>query len=130
MYRQNDELAINGGKQVRTRLFAPWPLYEADEIAAASAVLRSGKVNYWTGNQGQLFEKEFAAATKNKHAIAVANGTVALELALYALRQNSADPVDRQLKGFFRPDEPVEAIGNADDFPLVFEDGSHGSGAN
>src|ERR1035437_7673180 len=47
-----------------------------------------------------------------------------------AARQNSADPVDRQLKGFFRPDEPVEAIGNADDFLLVFEDGSHGSGAN
>src|ERR1039458_3477958 len=93
MYRQNDELAINGGKQVRTRLFAPWPLYEADEIAAASAVLRSGKVNYWTGNQGQLFEKEFAAATKNKHAIAVANGTVALELALYALQIGVGDEV-------------------------------------
>jgi hypothetical protein len=93
MYRQNDKLAINGGKQVRTRLFAPWPSYEADEIAAASAVLRSGKVNYWTGNQGKLFEKEFATATRNTHAIAVANGTVALELALYALQIGVGDEV-------------------------------------
>jgi len=93
MYCESDKLAIDGGKQVRTRLFAPWPLYEADEIAAASAVLQSGKVNYWTGSQGRLFEKEFAAATENKYAVAVANGTVALELALHALQIGVKDEV-------------------------------------
>lgn len=62
-----------------------WPHYEPDEIAAASQVLASGRVNYWTGEQGRRFEQEYAAYTRCRHAVAVANGTVALELALRAL---------------------------------------------
>src|ERR1700690_533124 len=65
--------------------FAPWPYFEGNEIEAAAAVLRSGKVNYWTGQEGRLFEAEFAQAAGTKHAICVANGTLALELALHAL---------------------------------------------
>jgi len=65
--------------------FAPWPYFEADEIEAAASVLRSGKVNYWTGEEGRLFEAEFAQSVGANHAICVANGTVALELALQAL---------------------------------------------
>jgi len=72
---------------------APWPHFEADEIAAAVAVLRSGKVNYWTGDQGRQFEREFAQSTRANHAICVANGTVALELALYALGIGHGDEV-------------------------------------
>jgi dTDP-4-amino-4,6-dideoxygalactose transaminase len=93
VYRKKDRLAIDGGKKVRERVFAPWPLYDAEEIAAASAVLQSGKVNYWTGNQGKLFEEEFAAASESKHGVAVANGTVALELALQALEIGTGDEV-------------------------------------
>ena len=55
--------------------------------------LRSGKVNYWTGEEGRRFEEEFAAFTGSKHAIALANGTVALELALYALGIGPGDEV-------------------------------------
>jgi dTDP-4-amino-4,6-dideoxygalactose transaminase len=73
--------------------FAPWPYFEADEIEAAAAVLRSGKVNYWTGQEGRLFETEFAQAVGAKHAICVANGTVALELALQALGIGPGDEV-------------------------------------
>jgi hypothetical protein len=73
--------------------FAPWPYFEADEIEAAAAVLRSGKVNYWTGQQGRLFESEFAQATGTKHAICVTNGTLALELALHALGIGRGDEV-------------------------------------
>jgi len=40
---------------------APWPHYDEEQIQAASAVLRSGKVNYWTGGEGKAFEQEFAA---------------------------------------------------------------------
>jgi dTDP-4-amino-4,6-dideoxygalactose transaminase len=64
---------------------APWPYFEAEEIEAAASVLRSGKVNYWTGQEGRLFEAEFARYVGTKHAICLANGTVALELALQAL---------------------------------------------
>jgi hypothetical protein len=63
----------------------PWPCYEDDEIAAVDAVLRSGRVNYWTGDECRQFEGEFAASCGVPHAIALANGTVALELALKVL---------------------------------------------
>ncbi len=73
--------------------FPGWPVFEPDEIEAACAVLRSGKVNYWTGDEGRKFEQEFAAFTGCRHAVAVANGTVALELALYALGIGPGDDV-------------------------------------
>jgi dTDP-4-amino-4,6-dideoxygalactose transaminase len=88
-----DELAINGGEPILTKGFNPWPCFDSDEIDAATAVLRSGKVNYWTGMEGREFEKEFAAFTQCKHAVAVANGTAALELALYALGIGPSDEV-------------------------------------
>lgn len=65
--------------------FAPWPHFEADEIEAAASVLRSGKVNYWTGQEGRSFEAEFAQFVGTRFAVCLANGTVALELALQAL---------------------------------------------
>ncbi len=70
-----------------------WPYFSADEIAAAERVLRSGKVNYWTGEEGRQFEKEFAAFTGAQYAIALANGTVALECALMALGVGPGDHV-------------------------------------
>jgi dTDP-4-amino-4,6-dideoxygalactose transaminase len=63
---------------------APWPSFAEDEVTAVANVLRSGKVNYWTGDECRAFEREYAVATQRKHGIAVANGTLALELALYA----------------------------------------------
>ena len=89
----SNNLAINGGELVRTIPFAPWPFFAQDEIAAATACLSSGKVNYWSGAEGREFEKEFAAFTCCSHAIALANGTVALELALNALGIGSGDEV-------------------------------------
>ena len=65
--------------------FPVWPHYESDEIAAVTRVLESGKVNYWTGDEGRKFEREFTEYHGAGYGVAVANGTVALELALYAL---------------------------------------------
>ncbi|HLO65409.1 MAG TPA: DegT/DnrJ/EryC1/StrS aminotransferase family protein [Holophaga sp.] len=65
--------------------YAPWPYYEPDEVAAVTRALSSGKVNYWTGEEARAFEREYAAAAGTAHAIAVCNGTSALELAIYAL---------------------------------------------
>lgn len=69
---------------IRQALAAPWPFYDDEQIAAVASVLRSGKVNYWTGEESRLFEQEYAAYLGRQHAIAVANGTLALELALEA----------------------------------------------
>jgi dTDP-4-amino-4,6-dideoxygalactose transaminase len=72
---------------------APWPVFAADEIEAVSRVLASGKVNYWTGEEAKSFEREYAQYAQRRHAISLANGTVALELALYALGIGPGDEV-------------------------------------
>ncbi len=77
----------------RLPVFDNWPHFADDEIAAAAAVLRSGRVNYWTGDEGRLFEQEYAAATGRRYGVAVANGTLALELALRAFGIGAGDDV-------------------------------------
>ncbi len=73
--------------------FPQWPICGEDEQEAALRVLRSGKLNYWTGTEGKQFEAEFAEFVGTEHAIAVANGTVGLELALAALDIGPGDEV-------------------------------------
>ena len=62
-----------------------WPSYDHDEVAAATDVLRRGCVNYWTGDQGREFEREFSVCIGTRHAVAVSNGSVALACSLRAL---------------------------------------------
>lgn len=81
------------GAQALTRRFASWPYFDQDEIDAVNRVLHSGKVNYWTGEEGFSFEREFAAFHGVKHSIVLANGTVALELALCVLGIGPGDEV-------------------------------------
>ncbi|WP_372741152.1 DegT/DnrJ/EryC1/StrS family aminotransferase [Neptunomonas sp.] len=73
--------------------FSPWPSFTEEESQAIQRVLLSNKVNYWTGQEGRLFEKEFATFTECSHAIAVANGTLALDLALKGIGIASGDEV-------------------------------------
>ena len=70
-----------------------WPHFDDEQIAAAAAVLRSGKVNYWTGEEARAFEREFARSCGAGYGIALANGTVALELALHVLGIGPGDEV-------------------------------------
>lgn len=93
MKNHESELAIYSGVPLRTQPLAPWPDFSEDEVAAACAVLRSGKVNYWTGEEGLQFEKEFAAYVGCRYGIAVSNGTVALEFALRAMGIGPGDEV-------------------------------------
>ncbi len=81
------------GKPAPRLTFPTWPNYDDDEIAAATAVLRSGRVNYWTGTEGRSFEQEYARAVGVSYAIALANGSVALELALAMLGIGPGDEV-------------------------------------
>ncbi len=73
--------------------FAPWPSFSADEVEAVSRVLGSNRVNYWTGSEGREFEREFANWCGVAHAIALANGTLALDLALKGLGIGAGDEV-------------------------------------
>lgn len=74
-------------------LLSPWPYYEQDEIDAATDILQSGQVNYWTGEIGKRFEQEYALSVDKRFGIALSNGTVALELALRAFNIGPGDEV-------------------------------------
>lgn len=86
-------LAIEGGAPTRLAPIPPWPVFGDEDIAAVTAVLRSGRVNYWTGEETRNFEEEFSATVGCRHGVAVANGTLALEAALGALGIGPGDDV-------------------------------------
>ncbi|AGQ91942.1 DegT/DnrJ/EryC1/StrS aminotransferase family protein [Vibrio parahaemolyticus] len=73
--------------------FSPWPSFTQEEADAVSRVLLSNKVNYWTGSECREFEKEFATWTGSEYAIALGNGTLALDIALKALGIGEGDEV-------------------------------------
>ena len=73
--------------------FSDWPSFTQEEVDAVQSILLSNKVNYWTGEEGRLFEKEFAEFSDVKYSIALANGTVAIDLALIALGIGHGDEV-------------------------------------
>lgn len=73
--------------------FEPWPSFTQQEADAVSKVLLSNKVNYWTGQECREFEKEFATFAGTQYAVALANGTVALDVALKALGIGAGDDV-------------------------------------
>jgi dTDP-4-amino-4,6-dideoxygalactose transaminase len=73
--------------------FTPWPDFTQEEADAVSRVLLSNRVNYWTGRECREFECEFAAWAGVEHAVALANGTVALDLALNVLGIGPGDEV-------------------------------------
>ena len=73
--------------------FEPWPSFTDKEAEAVKNILLSNKVNYWTGQECREFEKEFASFSGTKYAVALANGTVALDVALKALQIGAGDDV-------------------------------------
>ena len=77
----------------RPLLLPPWPHFDEEQLEAAAAVLRSGKVNYWTGGEGKAFEGEYAAWCGTSHAVALANGSLALSAALLSLGVGHGDEV-------------------------------------
>ena len=90
---------------------ARWPVFDLEQVQAVAAVLQSGKVNYWTGTQGKCFEQEYAAYLGVKHAIAVTNGTAALELALHAIGVGNGDEVVVPSRTFIGTASAVAARG-------------------
>lgn len=98
--------------------FSPWPSFSEEEANAVRDVILSNKVNYWTGQECREFEKEFAKWAGAEHAVSVANGTVALDLALQALGIGTGDEVIVTPRTFLAS---VSSIVNAGAVP-VFAD--------
>lgn len=98
--------------------FAPWPSFTDEEANAVRDVVLSNKVNYWTGQECRQFEQEFAAWAGTAHAVALANGTVALDLALNALGIGKGDEVVVTPRTFLAS---VSSIVNAGAIPVFAE---------
>ncbi|MFV3410582.1 DegT/DnrJ/EryC1/StrS family aminotransferase [Bdellovibrio bacteriovorus] len=106
-----NRLAIDGGSAVRTSVLAPWPYYAEDEVNKTVEILKSGKVNYWTGPETKKFEEEFAKYHGMKHGIALANGTLALELALIGLGIGPGDEVITTCRTFIASASCIVRVG-------------------
>lgn len=99
--------------------FPPWPCFSDEEVAVVSRVLKSNRVNYWTGVEGREFEREFAAWAGVPYAVAINNGTIALEIALRALGVCPADEVVVTPRSFMASASCVVAVGAAPVFADV-----------
>ena len=88
-----DRLAVDGGAPINTEPFPMWPSFEEATIQKAMEPLRSGKVNYWTGQVGVQFEEAFARWCGTKYAISTTNGTSALHVAVASLGVGPGDEV-------------------------------------
>jgi len=88
-----EKLAIDGGSKAVTNELSGWPQFDENAIKAVEEILRSGKVNYWTGPKGMEFEKKFAAWQGSKYGISASSGTSALHIALSALGIGPGDEV-------------------------------------
>ncbi len=88
-----EKLAVDGGTRVRTEAFPPWPYFEQDSIDAAMEPLKTGKVNYWTGESGMEFERKFAEWMGTEYAISTSSGTTALHTAMGGLAIGPGDEV-------------------------------------
>ena len=95
--------------------FSCWPSFTEEEADAVRNVILSNKVNYWTGQETRTFEKEFAAWSGTEYAVALANGTVALDLALKVLGVGSGDEVVVTSRTFLAS---VSSIVNAGAAPI------------
>ncbi len=98
--------------------FTSWPNFTIEEADVVRAVLLSNKVNYWTGQECRLFEKEFATWAGTLYAVALANGTVALDVALQALGVGDGDEVIVTPRTFFAS---ASCIVNAGAVPVFAE---------
>lgn len=99
--------------------FSPWPSFTSDEADAVSRVILSNKVNYWTGTEGREFEKEFATWADSEYAIALGNGTLALDLALKALNVGAGDEVITTPRTFLASASSIVTAGAAPVFADV-----------
>jgi len=104
-------LAIDGGAPLRSAPMPRWPDPTEAEIAAVEAVLRSGRINYHTGDRGRAFEAAYAAYCGRSHGIALANGTLALELALRAYGIGAGDEVIVPARTFVATASAVAVVG-------------------
>lgn len=88
-----------------------WPSFSLAEGKIVSQVLRSNHVNYLFGSIGKEFEKKFSAFSNTHHALALANGTLALDACLRSLRLSHEDEVLVTSRSFIASASSIALLG-------------------
>tara|TARA_B100000579_G_scaffold352723_1_gene307211 strand:+ start:31548 stop:32720 length:1173 start_codon:yes stop_codon:yes gene_type:complete len=102
--------------------FPKWPEFTSKEVEIASSILKSGKVNYWTGNEGKHFEKEYANYCNTKYSIALANGSVALTAAYKSIGVQKGDEIIMSSRTFIATASSAVILGAIPIFADVEKD--------
>lgn len=119
---QTDALINPDGDSLALRPDEAWPFYAEDEIAVAADVLRSGKVNQWTGPEVRAFQDACTERFGGGHGVALMNGSVALELALRAFGIGPGDEVVVSPRSFMASASCVNLVGATPVFADVDRD--------
>ena len=101
---------------------APWPYYSPTEIEAAKNVLKSGKVNYWTGNVTKNFENNFSKWCNTNYGIALANGSLALTSAYLSIGLKRGDEFITTPRSFIATTSSAALFGAIPKFADVDKD--------
>ena len=88
-----------------------WPSYSKKEAKLVSEIIASNKVNYLFGNKGKEFEEKFSHFTGSKYSLAVANGTLALDLCLRSIELKRNDEVIVTSRSFVASASCISALG-------------------
>ena len=99
-----------------------WPQFTSKEVDIASSILKSGRVNYWTGNEGKNFEKEFSHYCRTKFSIALANGSVALTAAYKSIGVQEGDEIIMSSRTFIATASSAVLLGAIPIFADVEKD--------
>lgn len=111
MKERSNQVAANPPNEALATSPETWPYFAEDEIAAVAAVLRSGRVNQWTGDRVRAFETLLAQYCGTRYAIALANGSLALELALRTFGIGAGDEVIVTSRSFIASSSCVDLVG-------------------
>lgn len=105
-----EKLALHGGEPVRSTPYPVWPRLGDGDLEAVSGVLESPG---WGGASPSVaeFEALFAQVHDASHGIAVANGSLALELSLLAAGIGPGDEVIVPAHSFIATASAVSRIG-------------------
>ena len=102
-----------------------WPKFTDKEINLVKKILKSGKINQWTGNYNKLFSNAFKKSVRQKYAIPICNGSLALDLAVRSLNLKPFSQILVTSRSFVAT---AKCITNNHHHPIFLDESSEYSG--
>ena len=102
--------------KIKNNFLSKWPNYDQNELKLVTSIIKSGKVNYWTGTYGKLFEKKYSIFHKIKHCVSVNSGTSALECAIKAINLKKNSEIITTPRSYYTSASSIIACGHKPKF--------------